>query len=63
MDADQRSKDGSILTSEVQSPRQFCNRKRKFSSFGDDYLRLLTGLGEDGELRRNSLFTTTGHLT
>ena len=32
----------------------------QFSSFGDDYLRLLTGLGEDGKLRRGSLFATTG---
>ena len=35
----------------------------QFSSFGDDDLRLLTGLGEDGELRGGSLFATTGHLT
>jgi hypothetical protein len=26
-------------------------------------LRLLTGLGEDGELRGGSLFATTGHVT
>jgi hypothetical protein len=29
-----------------------------FRSFGDDDLRLLTGLGEDGELRGGSLFAT-----
>ena len=35
----------------------------QLKSFGDDYLRLLTGLGEDGELRGGALFATTGHLT
>jgi len=34
-----------------------------FRSFGDDDLRLLTGLGEDGELGGGALFATTGHLT
>ena len=29
-----------------------------FRSFGDDYLRLLTGLGEDGELGGGALFAT-----
>jgi hypothetical protein len=41
----------------------FLRQSAQFSSFGDDYLRLLTGLGEDGELRGSSLFATTAHLT
>jgi len=35
----------------------------QFRSFGDDYLRLLTGLGEDGELGGGVLFATTGLIT
>jgi hypothetical protein len=41
----------------------FLRQSVQFSSFGDDDLRPLTGLGEDGELRGGSLFATTGHLT
>ena len=41
----------------------FLRQSVQFSSLGDDDLRLLTGLGEDGELRGSSLFATTGHLT
>ena len=37
--------------------------ERLVCSFGDDDLRLLTGLGEDGELRGGALFATTGHIT
>ena len=38
----------------------FLRQSVYFRSFGDDDLRLLTGLGEDGELRGSSLFATTG---
>ena len=41
----------------------FLRQSVQFSSFGDDDLRLLTRLGEDGELRGGALFATTGLVT